>query len=397
MFSLPKNTILGYLQIEAIFQFYDIPRLFICSNNAGNKFLALSIFDDYDSFKWIYLPLSKDRLSTLINQAITLRQAFLEPEDNYVYLITSDFHGKADVTYLFPEQIEEDNLPQSEVYLKTNKKINIGLGSTDANIAAKSSKRETYNIHFYPWDTQLPEIDAKNLGLVLTSFQDLADALGQFCTGETTLKGAIPVDITEAAKFRATQIFDGSFGIQLKSKAISDLFYNSLASDILLELTNLLETKDDEDSISNKLHKLKGRVASKYRIFLREVSKLDSPMKLHWGSPNQERGSIVLLTKQEIKKAFELVSKIDIDMSESVTFKSELLGLDVKTKRYRVRHLADNEDYSGKIADESLTKVEHSEINGIYNVTLKKVIETNFSSGLEYTKWILINLLPSSP
>ncbi|MAQ50402.1 MAG: hypothetical protein CMK86_13000 [Pseudomonadales bacterium] len=115
-------------------------------------------------------------------------------------------------------------------------------------------------------------------------------------------------------------------------------------------------------------------------------------MKLHWGSPNSERGRVLLLSKQEIKRAFDLVSKIDIDMSESVTFKAELLGLDVKTKRYRVRHLSDNEDYSGKILDESLDAVRHSEINGIYSVTLKKIIETNFSSGAEYTKWALVAL-----
>ena len=60
-----------------------------------------------------------------------------------------------------------------------------------------------------------------------------------------------------------------------------------------------------------------------------------------------------------------MVSKIDIDMSESVIFRAELLGLDVKTKKYQVRHLADNEDYTGKISEESVSQVSHSEINGI--------------------------------
>lgn len=392
MLNLPENTVLGRLHMETVYQFYDIPRLFTCSNMAGLRYLVLSVFDDYETFKWLYLPISNDRLSTLISKGLMLRNAFLEPEDGYLCMIESDFDGKTSVHHIFPEQIDDQDLPEEGVYLESTENPHIGLGAIDADQAAESSRRETYNLHLYPWDTMLPEIDAQNLGMILTSFQELANALGQYCKGDVTLKGTIPADILEATKFRPTQIFNGSFGIQLKSKSTSDLFYSSLASDVLLELTNLIESRDNEDNISNKLHELKGRVASKYRIFLREVSKLDSSMKLHWGSPNKDRGRVISLSKQEIRRAFELVSKIDIDMSESVTFRAELLGLDVKTKRYRVRHLDDNEDYSGKILDESLDAVRHSEISGVYNVTLKKIIETNSSSGSEYTKWVLVGL-----
>lgn len=396
MLNLPKNTILGKLRIETVFQFYDIPRLFLCANNSGAKFLALSVFDDYESFKWLYLPVSTDRFSTIVSKGIFLREAFLSPEDGFLYEVESNFAGESTVQHVFSEQVSLDDLPDEDVYLESKESVHVGLGVIDADLAAEGSRRETCNLHFYPWDTKLPEIDARDLGGILTSFQELASALGQYCKGDVTLKGAIPADILEATKFRATQIFEGSFGLQLKSKSTSDLFHSSLASDVLLELTNLIESRDNEDNVSNKLHELKGRVASKYRHFLREISKLDSPMKLHWGSPNSERGRVLSLSKQEIKKAFDLVSKIDIDMSESVVFRAELLGLDVKTKRYRVRHLSDNEDYSGTVLDESLDAVRHSVINGMYNVTLKKIIETNFSSGAEYTKWALVTLVSAN-
>ncbi len=227
---------------------------------------------------------------------------------------------------------------------------------------------------------------------MLTSFQDLVDSLGQYCEGEPTLKGAIAANILSSTKFKATQIFDGSFGVQLKSDSSSDLFDKLLASDAIMELMNLLETGDNEDFISNKLHELQGRVASKYKAFLKSLTKLDTPLKVDWGSPNIERGKSLEINKDTILNAYKAVSKIDIDMSEDVVFKAELLGLDVKTKRYRVRHLSENEDYSGKISEESINEVEHSEINGIYEVTLKKVIETNSSSGAEYTKWLLCGL-----
>lgn len=392
MFNFPKNTVLGELSIQYTFQYFDIPRLFSCKNKSGNQYLVLSTFDDHDIFEWLYLPLSIDRLSSLVSKNISIRDAFCNPEDGYLYQVSSNFTGESQVTHILPDQLNDEDLPDEGVCIETSEKISIGFGSIDAKEAALSSRRETYNLHIYPWDTQLPELDIREFGSILTTFQELADALGQYCKGEPTLKGAIPMDILEATKFRATQIFEGSFGIQLKSKLTNDLLHDSLASDVLLELTNLLESKDNEDNISNKLHLLKGRVASKYRKFLKEVTKLDSPVKFQWGSPNLERGRTLSLTKQELKRAFDLVSNIDINMTESVVFRAELLGLDVKTKRYRVRHLKDNEDYSGKIAEESITQVSHSEINAIYDVTLKKIIETNSSSGTEYTKWLLVDI-----
>jgi hypothetical protein len=392
MFNLPKNTVLGQLRLEETFYYFDIPRLFTCKNNAGSRFLVISTFDDYETYEWLYLPISKDRFSSLFSKSIPLRYAFTNPEDGYLFFVSSEFSGNAEVKYILPEQIKSEDLPDSDVYLESEKKLPVGLGVVDAQEAAIGTRRETCNLHFYPLDTRLPELDAMDLGTILVSFQELANALGQYCKGEVTLKGAISADIIEATKFRATQIFEGSFGIQLKSKLIADLFDSSLASDVLLELVNLLDSRDNEDNISNKLHSLKGRVASKYRRFLKEVTKIDSPLKIQWGSPNSERGKVLSISRQELKNAYALVSKIDIDMSESVVFRAELLGLDVETKRYRVKHIGDDEHYIGKISEESLQQVAHSEINGIYEVTLKKVIETNSSSGAELTKWVLVNL-----
>lgn len=395
MFSLPKNTLLGHLELEYTFQYFDIPRLFTCKSRSGSRFLAVSTFDDYETFEWLYLPISNDRFSSLLSKSIDLRTALQTPEDGYLFTAKLDYDGEGTVVHIFPDQIDHEDLPESGAFIETSENVHPGLGHVEPKLAATSSKRETCNFHFYPWDTRLPELDVKDLGRVLTSFQDLADSLGQYCKGETTLKGVIPAEITEATKFRATQIFDGSFGLQLKSKANSDLFHASLASEVLSEFINLLEARDSDDLLSNKLHSLKGRVASRYRKFLQELYKISSPIKIDWGSPNLELGSSISLSKHEIKAAYELVSRIDVDMSEAIEFKAELLGLDVKTKRYRVRHLDENEDYSGKIAEDSISSVEHSEINAIYTVVIKKIIETNSSSGSELTKWLLIDLKSS--
>jgi hypothetical protein len=398
MFNLPKNTTLGELKIIHIFQFFDIPRLFLCKNNASNYYLVLSIFDDYETYEWFYLSLSTDRLSSIIAKQVSLRNAYLNPEDGILLRITSDFSGMLlhPIEPVFPNQLKDEDLPEEGVFLDTSEKVAIGFGAIDAREAARSSGRETLNLHLYP-DTQLLELGIRTFGSILTSLQKLADAIGQYCEGKPTLKGAIPANIIDATELRATQIFEGSFGIQLKSKQAkdmsnNDIFNGLLMSDVLSELTNLLEAKDNEEDVNKKLHLLKGRVASKYRCFLGDILKLNAPIKVQWGSPNLKRGKDVELSKEELKKIFELVSRVEKEISTSIDFRAELLGLNIKTKWYRVKHLESDVEYEGGIADGAITQVPHSEINGIYEVTLEKIIETNSSSGEEKEKWQLIGL-----
>lgn len=390
MLKLPINTILGELRIIQTFQYFDIPRLFTCSNKSGFKYLVLSTYDDEEKYEWIYLPISNDRLSLILSNNMSLRNAFTNPEDNLIYKVTSDYEGNSNVINTLPNVLKDEDLPEQDIYLNIEEKVDVDLGVIDSRQAAISSQRETINIHLYPKDTNLPELAIRGFGAILTTFQDLMDALGQAIEGEPTLKGAIPSKILAQTQFKATQIFPGSFGIQLKSNNNCDLFTDSLASNTLQEFINLLKAGDNAELTSEKLHLFKGRVTSKYRLFLKELTNLDSPLKTDWGSPNVNKGDLLFIDKTTINMAYSVVSKIDIDMSESINFKAELLGIDSVKRSFRVRHLEDNEDYVGKIAEEC--SVEHSEINGIYKVNLKKVIETNSSSGSENIKWILFDL-----
>jgi hypothetical protein len=390
--SLPKNTPLGFLEIKDIFEYFDFPRLFTCKNKSNSIFLAVSTYDDSETFEWLYLPTSPDRIKSLIDQKISLNEAFTNPEDGYLLKVISDFLGNSKFEYLFPEQVPLTDLPSAGAMLSSTETSHYGLGEIDAKASAESSHRETYNLHLYPHNTKLPEISSKKLGNILIISQELIDALGQVTAGQPTIKGAIAADILEQTRLNACQIFEGSFGIQLKSEKNSDLFKKSLLSESLQEFINLLLTEDIEDNISNKLHELKGRVASKYRALLKEIYQLKSPLKIEWGSPNKDLGGNVYLSSEKIERAYKIVSRVEIEMSEEIEIDSELLGLDTATKRYRLTSLLDKTEYSGKVTDEALQNVMHSEINAHYRATIKKVIETNSTSGYEINKWILVGL-----
>lgn len=392
MFNLPKSTVLGGLELVDTFEFYDVPRLFTVRNKTGAVYLALSIFDDGDEFEWLYVEVSIDRINSIINQSICLNTAFRTPENGFVYKVETDFIGNAKVEYVFPEQLDVDDLPLVNTYISSNQRKLYGLGAIDPKLASASSVRETCNVHLYPWDTKLPELNTRSLGNILISMQELIDSLGQTCVEEPTVKGAISAEILAKTRLNACQIFEGSFGLQLKSESMSDLFGQSLVADSFNKLLNLLSAEDNEDYISNKLHTLKGRVASKYRRFLKEVNNLGSGIKIDWGSPNKQYGGKVFLTKQQVEKAYSIVDSIDIQMSEAIEVKATLIGLNIRTKRYEILSIKDNEKFSGRVSDDATDDVQHAVIKNNYIATIKKVVETKSSSGEEAIKWILVGL-----
>lgn len=111
-------------------------------------------------------------------------------------------------------------------------------------------------------------------------------------------------------------------------------------------------------------------------------------------TPNSEFGGKVELTKTQIDKAYALVDRIDIEMSESIEINSNLIGLNIRTKRYEIESLETNESFSGRVADDAVMKVKNATINRNYKATIKKLIETKSSSGDEKVKWILYDLTP---
>jgi hypothetical protein len=392
MFNLPHSTSLGLLTIVDTFEFYDVPRLFSVKNATGSIYLAVSIFDDEERYEWLYVETSIDRMNSIVNGRISLHSAYTTPENGFLFKILSDFDGKSQVEHLFPENLSEEELPLKGAFLNRKRAKSYGLGAIDHKIAAFSSGRETCNIHLHPWDTNLPELNSRSLGRILICTQELIDAIGQTCQEEATIKGSISAEVLNQTGLNACQIFEGSFGLQLKAEQNSDLLGDSLLANVFQEVMSLLSAKDDIDNLSNKLHLLKGRVSSKYRKFLKEINKLSSDITLDWGSPKPDCGGSAHLSKRQVENAYSIVDKIDIEMSEAIDIQATLIGLNIRTKRYEISSVRDDEKYSGRVSEEALGEVGHAVINNTYTATLTKMIETKATSGDETVKWVLISL-----
>lgn len=113
IFKLPQNTELGTLQIDEVFLFCDIPRLFTCKSS-NYMYLVLSIDDDMDSYQWLFLLINSQIYSKLINKNIDLRTAYTTGE--LLYLVSHN-NNVSSVKLINANELSDDLLPNIGMYL----------------------------------------------------------------------------------------------------------------------------------------------------------------------------------------------------------------------------------------------------------------------------------------
>lgn len=393
MSLLPLNSDLGHLELVEIFEYYDFPRLFSCRNATGALFIAVSIEDTLDGRRWLYVPVSPERLASIKVGAIDLREAFSSPEDGHAFIVSISHSGSCELERVEAKLIPDQYLPESGERLEIETATAFSYGELSPALIAPREKRDVVNVVVKPSGALRTEAPARKLGNLLTAIQELLDALGQKVNGSPTLRGAIPQFILDKTEVALAQLFPGSVGMQFKARSNSDLLNQSLFGESVSEWMNLISAADKRDLLSNKLHFLQGRAANKYRGFLEALDDLDTDLTIDWGSPDSVSSKILQMTRREISSALSIVSEITTEMADVIEIDCVLVGLNTRTMTYEVRSLVGNEKYSGRVAEEARSSVEHATLNETYKAQLRQLIEVQATSGEEKTRWILTRLI----
>ncbi len=394
MHNLPVGTQLGILSIEKVIEYFDFPRLFVCRSNLGQSYFALSTTDNDDSFEWLYVAVSESRKSAILQGNLPLAIAFKAPESGFVIKVVTFIASDTPlVSYLLPEQVSSEDLPEPEysLNLPTHEQGPV-LARPPARDVAIATRREVFDYRIFPGRDDIHEVPARKLGGILTITQELVDALGQASTGEPTIRGPISSEILQRTRLQVSHTFPGSFGVQFLAAEFSDLLDSSLISKALAEFSNIILAKNSEDLLSNKLHSLRGRVTSKYRRLLKELTDLNSGMSFEWGSVNPSMGGTYEMTPEEVRIAYSIVDRMEIAMAEEVTISGKLIGFNSRTRRYEIMSSDDGRTYAGKVAEEVILEVQNPAIGEFYEVDLRMLIETQSTSGDELIRWVLVRL-----
>ncbi len=116
---LPLDTSLGQLQIFEIYEFYNMPVLFACKNQADSIYLAVWIDETTDAFVWLYVPVSPRRFAKIRAGQIDLHDAFTKPEDGIALKVTvpNSPLQTAQVESIRAAEIDIDWAPLANEYL----------------------------------------------------------------------------------------------------------------------------------------------------------------------------------------------------------------------------------------------------------------------------------------
>ena len=131
MIPLDYSNPLGKLKIKDVFEFYDFPRLFSAVDKIGSMFLGLSILEEDDTLEWLYVNISRDRMNAILDNKITLYDAFKNPEKSFLYRVQTDFEKELKFNCILPESISEDLLPEQEMLLDADVNKSGFLGDRD--------------------------------------------------------------------------------------------------------------------------------------------------------------------------------------------------------------------------------------------------------------------------
>lgn len=91
---LPAGSILGSLELDTVYEYFDGPVLFTAVDEQGGRYLAVAVGgDEMGSTEYLYVPVSDLRLRSLRAGTISLRDAFAAPQSEIVYRVLTDPSG----------------------------------------------------------------------------------------------------------------------------------------------------------------------------------------------------------------------------------------------------------------------------------------------------------------
>lgn len=269
------------------------------------------------------------------------------------------------------------------------------------NQLAISQERDFVNFSIKFENPFQREVLASKLGSLLTSFQGLINAIGQYAEGSPSSLGPINKNILDRVQMSVVTTYEGSFGLRFASSVTSEqleVFEKPLIRRSLQELLDLLEIMDDEQKLKEKLIQLRKRSASNFRKFLVSLSDLDVDSTLNWGSPDTDSGGMINFSRSSVMKALLTVTRTIEEAPDELDILAEWVGGNKRTRRFEVKDIEkEDESYSGTVAPSALRDIEMASISQIYKIRILVEPTLNEATQELVNKYTLLSLQSLTP
>ena len=298
-----KVPYIGDLYIDKVYLFYDEPQVFLCLSKSFVNYFLVLINNSNTVKEWLASAVSQQYLGMIENDQVDIRSVFTDPESE-VYRIIQTISG-IDLVQETPARIPDVDLPLENTYLEVDNQLNGEVKVDPVLNLARSERRDVLRLSIEKNDSHSSEIGCLELSEILNSTQELFYAIANKAG---SLRGSVPKVIKDKATLNVVKTFAASFGVELKSPQIGNIFNETDLTVTVLEFTELMEKSDRSDELKDYLHKSNPRVAMKYRQFLRAAVSKEIGLKIESATAS-EKQFYKHFTSSDLNACFSIISE----------------------------------------------------------------------------------------
>lgn len=367
------------LTISQILVYYDMPELFIATDEVDTSFICLLLDFNDNTPSYISTAISSNRLSGFIKGQIELREILLQPETGEWYnLIVNNekiVANRADF-----EQIPEELLPENGFYL--NNEI-----VDNSSIVQEVVEKDNAVIHLALSDEKDEfSIDADDLGDVIKLYSIMLENSYKKGLIEHKTKGKKALVVPINYKLRAFAASRASFNIHLYSQSQKDLFGNCMIEFGLEKIDKIFTDYTDDEELINSLKSVKGHAVSSFKKILKKIIDEKLKLKHKWFAPNQKEVHYHIIDTGKAQRIYDILNQSE-ELTEEM---KELIGVfvqaDVERGTWRIKVQDDGKEYSGEANPEELKGITLDTI--IYKLICQEIIEEFKVTEKEKVKYI---------
>lgn len=370
--------------IDAL-DFTEEPTLLLEKDSIGNSFLSYLADSNGDIEQRIYLQVSNDRLQNIFADEVSIRDAYSNPENKYLY-ITEYFlnTGKASSCYIMPS-VEFGKI--NPIPIDYNIDYEPAINKVDVNnteLLQYSERTQKLVFDFYLQSQNLiNSIKPYAIYKVLTPIVEMIKSLVEF-------------DNRNADKILSfSNLRHGSLGVTIEVNYSKDLFL-AKENEALETISNLLnaQSKEDFERIISKT--TNNKYIKDYKTIIKAI--IDNDASLHTAFANPITNRVI---KSALNKESALQAKIIIDETfDIIEDIEEIIGnfleidIDTKEPSFKIFSIDDDFTIKGKFELSLIEKLKNDLINiGVekYKFSIKTIYSPETTMNAEQLKRYMIN------
>jgi hypothetical protein len=367
------------LNISQILVYYDMPELFIATDEVDTNFICLLLEVTENSPSYLSTAISANRLSSFIKGQLELRQILIEPEINDWYSFNIDNES------IIAERTDIQNFP--EIYLPEpgfylNNEI-----LDNSSIVEEVVQKDNAVVHLAISDDKDNfSVDTDDLGDIVKLYSVMLENSFKKGLIEHKVKEKKALIVPMNYKLRAFAASRASFNIHLYSKSQKDLFGNCMVEYGLEKIEQILTEYANDKELISSLRSLKGHAVSSFKKILKKIIDEKLKIKHKWFAPNQKEVHFKVLDTVKAQKIYDILNQSE-ELTEEV---KELIGVfvqaDVERGTWRIKTADEDKEFSGEATSEELRGITLDTVT--YKLICQEIIEEFKVTEKEKVKYI---------